>query len=104
VPAEHGQAIRRDAIFCEHEGNRALRVGKWKLVAKGPRGPWELYDMEKDRTEMHDLAAAQPERVQEMIGQWEQWAKRTRAVPWPWGKPHGAEKAKAKAKKAQKSG
>ena len=64
VPAFRGQAICRDAIFWEHEGNRAIRIGKWKLVAKGPRGPWELYDMEKDRTEMHDLAAAQPERTQ----------------------------------------
>ncbi len=89
VPAFHGQAICRDAIFWEHEGNRAIRSGKWKLVAKGPRGPWELYDMEKDRTEMHDLAAAQPERTQAVARLWEAWAKRTMAIPWPWGAPYG---------------
>jgi len=62
-PAFEGQRIEREAIFWEHEGNRAVRAGKWKLVARNPNGPWELYDMEKDRTEMRDLAAAQPERV-----------------------------------------
>ena len=61
APAQRRQQVRRDAIFWEHEGNRALRTGKWKLVARGPQGPWELYDMEKDRTEMHDLAADLPE-------------------------------------------
>jgi arylsulfatase A-like enzyme len=101
VPAMNGQSIQREAIFWEHEGNRALRVGKWKLVAKGPRGPWELYDMEKDRTEMHDLAAAQPDRVREMTSQWERWAKRTEAIPWPWGKPYGEEKPQPKPKKAK---
>jgi len=101
VPALDGRAIRREAIFWEHEGNRALRVGKWKLVAKGPRGPWELYDMEQDRTEVHDLAAAQPERVREMTTLWQRWAKRTHATPWPWGKPYGDEKPQPKPKKAK---
>ena len=101
VPAFDGRAIQREAIFWEHEGNRALRVGKWKLVAKGPRGPWELYDVEKDRTEMHDLAADQPDRVREMKSLWEQWAERTHATPWPWGKPYGEEKPRPKSKKAK---
>jgi arylsulfatase len=100
VPAFHGQAVQREAIFWEHEGNRAIRVGKWKLVAKGPRGPWELYDMEKDRTEMHDLAAAQPQRTREIAALWEKWAKRTHAVPWPWGKPYGKDDPPAKPKNA----
>ena len=67
VPAFRGRPIERDGLFWEHEGNRAVRVGRWKLVAKDPDGPWELYDMEADRTEMHDLAAAQPERVRELL-------------------------------------
>ena len=94
VPAFHGRTIQRDAIFWEHEGNRALRVGDWKLVAKGPRGPWEMYDMEKDRTEMHDLAKTQPKRAKELTDLWEKWAKKTNAIPWPWGKPYGEEKSK----------
>ncbi len=47
----------RPPMFWEHEGNAAVRIGRWKLVRKYP-GPWELYDMEADRTELHDLAAA----------------------------------------------
>jgi len=91
VPAFDGKPIEREALFWEHEGKRALRAGTFKLVAKGPQGPWELYDMEKDRTEMHDLAAQQPERVKEMTALWEKWAQRTKALPWPWGKPYGGE-------------
>lgn len=71
-------------LFWEHEGNRALRMGDWKLVSKGPDGPWELYDIPRDRSELHNLAAAQPARVQEMVREWDSWAKRTHAVPWPW--------------------
>ena len=52
--------IEREAFYWEHEGNRAVRLDNWKLVAKGPAGKWELYDMEKDRTEMNDLAGEQP--------------------------------------------
>ena len=44
VPALAGRQIERDAIYWEHEGNRAVRSGDWKLVAKGPGGAWELYD------------------------------------------------------------
>jgi arylsulfatase A-like enzyme len=83
-PAFAGKAIEREAIFWEHEGNRALRVGDWKLVSKGPAGAWELYDLQRDRTEMRDLATAEPARAKAMVATWDRWAKRTHAVPWPW--------------------
>jgi len=89
APAFNGKEIQRDAIFFEHESNRAIRKGKWKLVAKSATGEWELYDLEKDRTEMHNLANKHPQKTKEMIGLWEQWAKRTHAVPWPWKPPYG---------------
>ena len=88
-PAFLGKPVQREALFWEHEGNRALRVGNLKLVAKGATGPWELYDMNQDRTEMHDLATNQAERVKSMSLLWEQWAKRTHAIPWPWKPPFG---------------
>ena len=47
-------------LFWEHEGNRAVRQGEWKLVAKGKTGPWELYNMVDDRTETKDLAEKFP--------------------------------------------
>ena len=66
---------RGKPIFWEHEGNRAVRDGKWKLVAKGVRGAWELYDIPADRTEMKNLAAKHPEIVSKMTAQYDQWAK-----------------------------
>jgi arylsulfatase len=84
VPALAGRPIDREAIYWEHEGNRAVRAGDWKLVAKGPGGPWELYDMAHDRIETNDLASAHPERVKAMVAQWEQWARRTGVLPWIW--------------------
>ena len=83
-PAFAGKPIAREALFWEHEGNRALRIGDWKLVAKDPAGPWELYDLKRDRTEMRNLASSQPDRVRAMATTWDQWARRTHAVPWPW--------------------
>jgi len=82
-PALTGAALSRtQPIFWEHEGNRAIRVGPWKLVSKHPAG-WELYNLETDRTEQHDVAAQQPERVKQMAGQWEAWAQRVGVQPWP---------------------
>ena len=92
APAFAGKPIQRDAIFWEHEGNRALRIGDWKLVSKGPDGPWELYNLKQDRVEMHDLAAREPQRVRDMVAAWDRWARRTHAVPWPW-KPEYTTKA-----------
>ncbi len=81
VPAFSGKSLSRgDAIFWEHEGNRAVRDGIWKLVAKENQ-PWELYNMETDRTEMHDLSKKYPERVAEMSRRWDEWAKRANVLP-----------------------
>ncbi len=67
-------------IFWEHEGNRAVRLGNWKLVANDRR-PWELYNVEEDRTEHHNLADSQPERVKEMAALYDAWARRCQVVP-----------------------
>lgn len=93
VPAFENKPIEREAIYWEHEGNRAIRMGKWKLVAKSPKGAWELYDMEQDRTELTDRAKEDPKRVAEMAGKWEAWAKRAQVIPWIWGAPYGKEPA-----------
>jgi len=75
---------RAAPLYWEHEGNRALREGKWKIVAKGPGGAWELYDMEADRTESHDLATQYPARIKGMIAHWETWATQNEVLPWIW--------------------
>ncbi len=92
LPAFDDKPVERDALYWEHEGNRAVRVGKWKLVAKGPAGKWELYDLDADRTETNDLAAKHPERVKEMTAKWEAWARRAQVIPWIWEPAYGTGK------------
>lgn len=68
-------------IFWEHEGNAGMRTGAWKLVREYQQ-PWELYNLDVDRAEMHDLAEIDAPRAAEMIRDWETWA-RSREVAFP---------------------
>jgi len=80
-PAFAGKPLARKApLFWEHEGNRAIRDGRYKLVAKEDRA-WELYDLEKDRSELENLAAAKPEVVRELDAKWNAWAERAHVLP-----------------------
>jgi arylsulfatase len=97
LPALENKPLDREAIYWEHEGNRAVRIGKWKLISKAskkrssiwdkvdelPMDHWELFDMEKDRTEMHDVSQQNAELVKKMASMWQEWAKRTGIVPRP---------------------
>ena len=76
-----GQRPGHEVLCWEHEGNRAVRQGKWKLVSRHPGG-WELYDLEADRTELENLADKYPDRVRELREKYEQWAQRCGVVPW----------------------
>ncbi|CAN5452447.1 arylsulfatase [soil metagenome] len=77
-------------LYWEHENNKAVREGKWKLVSQGMKG-WELYDMEADRTETKNLAASMPDRVKAMTAMWTAWAKRVNAIPRPGAKKSNKE-------------
>ena len=80
-PAFAGAPLHRPGpLFWEHEGNRAVRDGRWKLVAKEDK-PWELYDVDADRSELHDLAKAEPSRVRVMAAAWDAWAARSDVLP-----------------------
>ena len=97
VSTFHDQAIDREAIYWEHEGNRAVRMNKWKLVSKASKqnsfiwdsmanlelSQWELFDMEVDRTEMNDIAEDHSDKVAQMAGMWKEWAERVGALPRP---------------------
>jgi len=62
-------SLRREYLWWLHEGNRAIRVGDWKLVAaKGD--PWELYNLREDRTETNNLASNNPGKVKELEHAW----------------------------------
>ena len=88
LPVFDGKPIQRDFLAWEHEGNRALRAGQWKLVSLHD-GPWEFYDIVADRTELNNLAAQYPERVKSVAEQWEAWARRTQVLPAPGGPKGG---------------
>ena len=74
--------MRARTLYFEHEGHRAVREGRYKLTAL--RGqPWKLYDMERDRTEIDDLSAKQPGRVESMSKKWDAWAEENQVTPLP---------------------
>ena len=74
VPIFNGAKTPSRTLYMEHEGNRMIRDGNWKLVAIAGK-PWELYNLSNDPTEMHDLAAREPARTQTMSDNWETWAE-----------------------------
>jgi arylsulfatase len=77
---------RQSPIFWEHQGNCAVREGKWKLVyqrCEEGDDEWELYDMDNDRTELNNLAFQHKDRVEHMIQLWKEWAERVGVKPWP---------------------
>ncbi|MEL6925212.1 MAG: sulfatase-like hydrolase/transferase, partial [Bacteroidota bacterium] len=98
VPVFNNESLDREAIYWEHEGNRAIRMGQWKLISKASKrnsyiwdrsnelttNDWELFDMQADRTELNNLAKAHPEKVQQMAAMWQGWAERTGIVPRPY--------------------
>lgn len=74
--------IPRDHLWWLHEGNRAIRVGSWKLVAaKGEA--WQLYDLSVDRAETNDVSAAHPERVVAMERLWQAQLEACQALAEP---------------------
>jgi len=80
-----GKMQRVQPLFWEHEGNRAMRDGNWKLVSqydyqKRKFSQWELYDLKRDRSEQADLSDGKPELKTRMIGEFEKWASRAGVV------------------------
>jgi arylsulfatase len=77
-----------------------MREGQWKLVYRrsdseeqcghsdgnnggDPLKCWELYNMEDDRTETHNLAMDNRVLVNQMAERWMEWALRVGIKPWP---------------------
>ncbi len=84
IPLWAGKNMKtRDTLCWEHIGNRAIRCGKWKLVSRytDDELPWELYNIETDRTELHNMASIKSEKVQEMSAAYQRWAKEVNVIP-----------------------
>ena len=78
----NGQQVEQRTLCFEHEGNRAILDGKWKLSALRNQD-WELYDIENDRTELVNLADEHPDIVSRLDSQWNAWAKENLVTPFP---------------------
>ena len=81
LPALRGDEVPESSLYWEHTGNAAIRRGRWKLVREYGR-PWELYDLAADRSELRDMAAEEPRLTDELIADWEAWARRVGLIPW----------------------
>lgn len=68
-------------LFWEHIGNCAARAGRWKIVREAD-SPWELYDIDSDRSELTNLAHAHPDVVAELARAWQEWADAHGVIPW----------------------
>jgi arylsulfatase len=82
MPLIEGRKSPERVICMEHEGNYMIRKGNWKMVVAGYKGNKELYNISRDRTEQHDLAAKNPGKVAELLALYDAWAKRCNVVPW----------------------
>ena len=79
-----GHRKGHDYLGFEHFNERAfLSNDGWKLVRPKNNSQWELYNLNEDRSEQHDLAAKYPEKVTEMAKAYEAWAKRCMVEPYP---------------------
>ena len=85
MPILRGLERPAPTLFWEHEGKRGIRSGKLKLVTERGK-PRELFDIDADRTEQHNLAAVS-KSAEEMDSQWQQWAKRCHVLPKPESMP-----------------
>lgn len=97
APTFVGEPLPQRLLYWEHEGNAAIREGRWKLVknftgqlsatpgyddSPEQRGDWELYDISTDRTELNDLASANPELLNSMKQAYQEWADRVGVIEW----------------------
>ncbi|WNJ19667.1 arylsulfatase [Pontibacter sp. G13] len=90
----NGSREGHESIFFEHFWSSALRMDKWKLVAL-PDGVWELYDLDADRTEQHNLIDQFPEVAEKMKARWQEEATRTQVFPGPKMPKHVKKQRKA---------
>ena len=82
MPLLEGKVWEREKpLFWEHEGNAAVRIGDFKLVRKFNE-PWELYDMEHDRTELTDLAGKNDLLKTRLVREYEHWASSVGVLDW----------------------
>ncbi|AMB42181.1 arylsulfatase [Paenarthrobacter ureafaciens] len=80
-PVRHAADAQSGTLYWEHAGNGAIRRGDWKLVRNFP-GPWELYNLGKDATELDDVLTENRDLAESLLADWAQWADRVGVLPF----------------------
>ena len=75
--------VIHDYLYGEHFNNRYVRHGKWKAVFDEKARRWELYNIEKDRTERNDLSGQKPRLLARLVQKWDSWAAAHHVYPKP---------------------
>lgn len=79
-----GERVGHKYIGFEHFYERALISDDgWKIVRPGNKAKWELYDLNNDRSEKHNLADQYPDKLKEMVEAYREWAHRCMVEPYP---------------------
>ena len=82
---EQDLSFGREVLYWEHEGNAAVRRGEWKLVRDfNAEGDWELYNIQTDRSEVHNLAEQEPAIRESLLALWQEWADRVGVQDFGW--------------------
>lgn len=81
LPTLAGNSLPPRNLFFEHEGGRAVRRGSLKALSMPGSQTWQLYDLEHDPAELHDLAAGRPDDLQVLQNAWAQWAETNGVLP-----------------------
>ena len=76
-----GTVVHDKPTIVEHEGNKMLRDGEWKIVQENKETTWNLYNIKNDPTEMHDLAAQNPQLVKQLAAKYDEMAKHIGVEP-----------------------
>jgi arylsulfatase A len=67
-----GQPLPKRDLFWRMRSQKAVRRGPWKLVEERPK-QIELYNLDIDLEEQHDLADERPELIDELRNAWNHW-------------------------------
>jgi arylsulfatase A-like enzyme len=68
-------------LYWRHGEQKAIRKGSWKLV-KNAKQDWQLFQLQSDAGEQHNLAGSMGEKREELEADYEAWEKQLEQPRW----------------------
>ena len=88
LPVLRGSVQPHESMFWNHDKQRAVRMGDWKLILNPPQFPGEpvaesawLSNLEADPSEKRNLADSEPARVRKMTDALHAWEQNVGLAP-----------------------